>query len=837
MILSVAWSHSKPVTHNKISNQTNYQAYTPKQLMQLLNWVPDQYRRCNLCPGYFKIPKLVQNNPHPLPWKKLPSQITADGPTILKPNGVSVLKKNVVVTQPGRIIKADKAYIYRNKNHHIDWVKLHGNVHLRQPDHLLVGQQAYINFKNHTAVINNAAYYLRRYNAPNTLYHAPTDGWGTAQQIRQLPNHVIILKHATYSTCAPKSPAWKIQASKLVLNKNSGRGYAHNVVLKVKHIPVFYFPYFSFPISNKRKSGLLYPSFGYNSEQGGYLKLPIYWNMAPNYDSTWYIRPMTDRGVLFSTLFRYLSKYSLSNLYLSFIPEDQALPYFKRNNINKYNPVPAGLGPYLNDLRRASNNRAYVSFNNTFVFNRYWSADAIINYVTDDYFFHDFGTTYGYVAANQLLNKVDLKYQGVHWNFLALVQGYETLHQLSNFTPVNTFNQYSRVPQLNLGADYPNSIAGFDFTMSSELTNFMYHSNYNPLSFTMPVGWRLHVRPSVSRPFDFAEGYVTPKVALDNTNYFSQLAAPAINQSRPGFNASRNIPIASLDSGLYMQDDFHFKQNRFIQTFEPRVFYLYVPHVNQNRYPNFDGQELPFTYPQLFRDNRFTGLDRLQNANQVSIGLTSRTLSGATGDEKLKADIGMTYYFTRPRVTLPGANTAPDERISPIVGDLSYSPSASWSLTSSAAVDTEEHNVNNADLSLSYHPQHNRSITFGYQFVQTVDGINIGRTDLIHIGAAWPITKRISGLSYMYYDLEHEHPLTYFAGLQYDTCCWAVRIVAARSFSGTETNAAGVLTRNLYSSSYYVQLMFKGLGDVGNADPGNLISQAVSGYFDPFAMR
>ena len=810
-------------------------AYTPQQTAKLLAWLPKKSSNCSLCPGAFQIPSGINDYRQRMrPWQQLPSKITADGPTKLSATGITQLNKNVIVTQPGRIVKADHATVFRNPKGEVVWIKLHGHVSIREPDRLLVGSSATLNLTQHTAEVNNAAYYLRRYHVITTKYHGAVDGWGTATHIVQLANGVIVLKHATYSTCSPLHPTWQIQASKLSLNKHTDFGHAHNIVLKVKSLPVFYFPYFSFPIGNKRKSGLLFPTIGYSNYRGANAKIPIYWSMAPNFDSTWTFWPMSDRGVLVSSLFRYLSLHTHLELYVGFIPADAGFNNFRREQINKYNPIPANYGPYIRNLAEDSNNRAYISLNEKIHFNESWSAEAFINYVTDDYYFNDFGIDYGQVSANQLFNKVDLRYQGEHWSMLMMAQGYQTLHLIPQINSITSLNQYMRLPEIDAGAFYPQLFAGLNLTLDSSVTDFQYNSSYFPQTFTQAIGWRIHARPGISRPLEFSSGYLTPSVYLDDTSYFAHQPAPAAGQPRPAIDASRNLPIVNIDSGLYLDRHFYFGHHRFIQTLEPRLFYLYVPFANQNKYPNFDGQELPFTYSQLFSLNRFSGYDRLQNANQISLGLSSRVLNANNSDEKLRADLGIIYYFTRPQVVLPGAALPPDHRWSPLIGDLNYSPVSHWTVSGSLAADLEEENINNAGVSVNYSLGHTRSINLGYNFVHTIDGITIGSTNLIHIGAAWPISKRISSLGYLYYDLRRGLPLTYFAGLQYDTCCWALRVIVARSFTGVESNSAGNPLKNLYSTSYYVQLMFKGLGDIGNANPNSLISQAVPGYFNPF---
>ena len=226
-----------------------------------------------------------------------------------------------------------------------------------------------------------------------------------------------------------------------------------------------------------------------------------------------------------------------------------------------------------------------------------------MNYVTDSYFLRDYAVSQNQLLANQLLNRALVNYSGDHWQGSFLLQAYQTLHP---YNGTAASNQYRRLPEVNFTGNY--FLSNYAVNLSGELVDFTYQSDFNPLTYKKPVGLRVHLSPSVSRVFDYGAGYITPRVTIDNTSYEEQPAAKAPNQPRPTAALNRTLPMIDVDTGLYLQRDFSWQQKAYLQTFEPRLFYLYVPYLNQDKYPVFDAQLLPFSYTQLFTLNEYTVL-------------------------------------------------------------------------------------------------------------------------------------------------------------------------------------------------------------------------------------
>lgn len=829
-----------------------YETFQNQNVADVLGWVSDP--NANLCRGYFSEPKELLQNPIPPAITQAPTHISYAGPGTISTYGKSVISKEVVITQPGRIAKADKAIIYRDpKTGKIDYIRLEGNVQVREKGKLVAGPYSVIHFDQHTLELGPTAYHL--YEDP-AHFHLPTvprpyDAWGTADKTFRDVAGKIYLTNATYTTCAPDDPVWKITAGRMVLDQKSGFGTAYDSTLKFYNFPIIYAPVYSFPIDSRRKTGFLTPDVTYQDTNGMAVGLPYYWNLAPNYDLTTTPRYIETRGFQLNSLFRYLAgPGNAGDVYLSFAPHDSEFGDFRQDTVNSPPTAPPGvsLTPYLNDLNSYSDFRGFLHLDNASQFDPKWAGHIELNYVTDDYYFQDFGSSYADVIANQLPNQADISYRDDNLSFIGMIQGYQTLHIIGQAANP-AIDQYTRLPELDLTSDYADIWQGTDFSLGAQSVNFAYNSQYDPTTYQQPVGERLHLRPTLTRPFFSSAGYITPQVSLDSTSYAAELATNNPDtqvDTRPQFDASRNLPIVDVDSGLYFDRPIRWDHNSYLATLEPRLFYLYVPYLNQDKYPNFDSELLPFTFPQLFDVNRFTSYDRLENSNQFSFGLTSRVLNSNTSDQKFKADFGFGYYLQSPQVCLDPTDCtgstynyiSPDSHVTPVVGQLTYYPWTDWSLTGSYAYDTNLGETNNAQVGVNYNRNQIYVFTANYQYVREqngdpTDSYGLSQsTNLINSGFAWPFSQHWSGLAYGQYNISKERADSYYGGLQYDSCCWIFRVIAERSFQKTDTASDGGPI-NIFKNSYYVQLQLKSLGNVGTSASG-LISSTLGSFADPF---
>jgi LPS-assembly protein len=801
----------------------------------ILGWVP-MTNLCNECGGYFSEPRFIHDTPNPPDISSAPMNITATGPSVLSESATSSLEGNVTITQPGRQVNADKISMSRDpETGEVNRIDLEGNVRVQESGKLLVGDHSQLDVTNKVVSVDNAVYHIAR---PATT--GPTDAWGTAKQATRNSQKMTTLRDATYTTCAPTDPSWHLQSKNIDLNQQTGRGTAKNTWIYAGKVPVFYLPYFNFPIDKSRYSGFLYPGFGYSSSSGSLLTIPYYFNLAPNYDDTLTLSGMSKRGVLFNNLFRYLTPANQGTLELSFLPNDNAFSDFKNTAAAQY-PANSTNTPYLNELNNDSSNRAFIAFKDNTRFNPHWSSSLDLNYVTDDYYFQDISTGAQAIGTDQLLNQGDVNYQSEHWQFLARVQAYQTLHRINQSY---VMDQYQRLPQLDLSANYPEQAHGLDYTFNSELVNFQ-HANDFVTSQAYPTGTRFHLNPQVSQPHVTDQGFFTPSLAFDITQYnvnnngtVNSSVSPAVitPNSDPTLSLMRALPIFNIDSGLYFERQLQLGHG-YTQTLEPRLFYLFVPQNNQNNIPVFDTTLPPFDVNQLFRTNRFIGYDRVGDANQLSMGLTSRMLDGFTGEDKLDASIGGIYYFHRRTVCL-NADCSDDPNVnyhtSPIATQLFYHLNSKVGVIGNAAWNPNTSQMDNDSVGIQYSPDVRRTLNLSYGYVRNGDPLTTDPTDTsnslhrVGVGASWPLTMHWSALANWNYNISHNHPQMYLYGLEYDACCWAVRLVASNTLQSEDSSG-----NTTFNKAYYVQFLLKGLGVVGNSDASDLLKTAIPGYYDP----
>ena len=822
---------------------------TQADIATMLHWVPTPTSICNLCGGYFQEPNFLLEHPAPGSLSNSRTVITSEGPGTYRKDGVTVLHKNVVAKQPGRIVTADTAYLYHNaQTKKFERIKLTGHVHLEEYGKLVIGPHGTLNLKDDTASFGHTTYHLVQYESESKKHKKKNryDSWGTAKRAIRTAGKIMKFWGATYSTCSPLNPTWVAHSSRLTIDKEANRGTAVNSVITVHHIPVFYMPYYSFPLGPERKTGFLTPVFGIRS--GFDLTLPFYWNMAPNYDMTISPRWLTKRGVLTSALYRYRTDSSFGQTYASFIPHDKGFKQFKAEKSSIQNVTPI-YTPYVNQLNRDSINRGLFGFKDQTLISKNWLFNLDVGYVTDAYYFQDFGSDYETISSNQIRDFTQLDYKGDHWNVTFLAEAYQTLHLIDQIS-VSVQNQYTRLPEMDATADYPNFYKNLGFHMDSQIVNFLYSSSFFPISEQNPLGQRLHLRPGLSMPFNWAQGYLTPAVYLDSTTYNSEPATvpylqqiytvPPNTPPRRHLEASRNLPIIDVDSGLYLERYFNVHQHGYVQTLEPRLFYLYVPNSNQNKYPVFDTYFNPFSYSQLFLLNRFTGYDRLENANDFSLGISSRILDGYDAKQILQMDLGIQYRLQKPRVRLrPSDIVQEPNHLSPIVGDIKYYPLESWSISGAAAYSFAQKSMQNISLGTTYDPDSYHILTlvgsYARNFQQRVDPLGLSNnTYQVTGGTSWRLLKNWSVIGYYQYNVSRHRPNGNYVGLEYDSCCVAIRFIMSRAFTGTDTASRPGNVINRYQHAYFIQIQLKGLGGIGNKNPNGLITGTLPGYTDPF---
>lgn len=757
--------------------------------------------------------------------------------------GRSQLTGDVEVQQTERVINAQTAYVYRDaKSNKVTKIELLGEVRYLEPDRLMIARKATINPQDKSGKVEDVLY---RFNSQRAGAVLPA--WGRASFIERFANKDYLLKQATYSTCAPQDRAWQIEADTIILDNAKATGVAKHAKLRVQGVPVFYAPYFSFPTSKERKSGFLMPTIGSSNIGGFDYAQPYYWNMAPNYDATIIPHLYTRRGLMLGGQFRYLTENSSGVFNGNFLPDDHAFKNFLHDNQVLYP-----------QLRGISTDRWSVNILDSTQLSPNLHLGVNFQQVSDNYYLQDFSSNLAVLTERQLLRQGDLSYTTDHWLFRGMVQSYQTLQPV-NETPIG--DVYQRLPQLRANGSYDDLPFNSNFTVLGQFDEFSWPKN----GIMRPEGPRYHLNPILSLPQIKPWGYFTPSVELVESYYHvSQNNYAFYNDSNPinnngylvntyGYHLdnqfNRTIPRYNVDSGLYFERSTSVFGKSFTQTLEPRLYYLYVPFHDQTPIPVYDSGYMIFNMDQLFRTNRFSGFDRIGDANQLSYALSSRWLSDDTGDEKASISIGQSRYFSNRRVQLcqSSLGTCIDNPLT--LGYLSpiadYSPVATrgvyrfnpaWILTGDYIWDPSTNATNNGRLNFHYQPGLNQIISAGYTYLANGDITQVAysniRNNPLHqatFAYAWPFNERWSTLGAYNYNISKRYEMMSFLGAQYDSCCWAVRLLAGRSFQSLNTQA-----QPRYNNNVYLQILLKGLGSVGNSDPASTIHTFIPGYVDSF---
>lgn len=742
-------------------------------------------------------------------------------------NKRSTLAGNVEIQQTQRIVNAQTAYVYRDpKSNQITKIEFLGNVHYLEPDKLMIARKASINPQDKSGQTEDVLY---RFNTNKSQALLPA--WGRARLMQRFANSDYLLTQASYSTCAPQDKAWQLDAKSIAIDNKKGVGVARDVTLRIREWPVLYVPYMSFPTNKDRKSGFLMPIAGYSNVGGFDFGLPYYWNIAPNQDLTLIPHAYSERGVMMGGEYRYLTANSQGIFSGTFLPKDAAYRNFLNNHEEQF--------PRLRDN---STDRWSVGILESTRFTPDLQLNVQAQQVSDDYYLQDFSTNLALITQRQLLRQADLTYKTEHWVFRGMAQSYQTLHPV-NEIPIA--DQYERLPQILARGYYYDLPAHANINIVGQYDQFSWPgTHWEGESKGMPRGPRLHFNPVLSLPQQKSWGYITPTVEFVE-NYYEV----ANNWGAPPTDYNRFIPRYSVQSGLFFERDFNFNGDAYTQTLEPSLFYLRVPYQNQSAIPIYDSGNMIFNADQLFRTNRFSGFDRIGDANQLSYAVTTRWLAESTGRERANFSIGQIKYFADRRVQLCRSLSdicfgrpndigylSPFAATSPIASRAVYNLSAAWRLTGNYVWDPATSATNNGDLNFHYQPTFNSIINFGYSYLVNGDVTSVrnnGTADnALHqaiVAFSLPVSDRWSTIGAYSHNISKDYSMMSLLGMQYDSCCWAVRVLGGRTFKNLN---AGYEPQ--YNNNVYLQILLKGLGSVANHDPSNILNTYIPGYSDPF---
>lgn len=652
-------------------------------------------------------------------------------------------------------------------------IEASGNVRMEQPRLVVHGSNLKLQLDSHTGILADPRY--RIYPAPDVRIN----GRGSAKSLEFIGDEKYAAKEATYTTCPVGNDDWYLKVADLEIDQNKQVGTARNVMLTFKDVPLLYAPWADFSLNDARKTGFLPPTIGFTGKSGLDITLPYYFNLAPNYDATLYPRLLASRGMQLGSEFRYLMPSHHGDAALEYLPNDQT---DKRSR---------WLAAMNHDHRFSSRLKGMINFLR----------------VSDDEYFRDLSNQVTVTSRSILPQEGTLTYEGDNWQGGLRVQQLQVL-QDPDLPILQT--PYYRLPQLTLTASR-NLKASLRAHVESEYIHFQHP---NPILVPNPDGYyqvkdgnRYTVYPSLTLPYSNSAFFIAPKIGYHYTHY-------SIDTPLTGNPSSidRGLPIASIDSGLFMERDFSFRGSSYLQTLEPRAFYVHVPYRNQNDIPVFDSAPLDLSFAQIFTENQYTGSDRINDANQLTLALTSRFIDESNGLERLKVAIGQRYYFSSQRVTLNPGDPVRDSSSTDLLALLSGQINHAWRLDSGWQFDTDLGKTIKSTISASYRPGPGRVASMGYRFLD-------GSVEQLDSAFQWPLTSRLYGLARANYSFRDNRMIEGLAGLEYNGGCWVMRAVAQRIATAEKD----------VSNSFYLQLELNGMGRLG-ASPMNALKESIPGY-------
>lgn len=603
----------------------------------------------------------------------------------------------------------------------------------------------------------------------------PFDARGTAERLLfQGPGRYRV-ETAEYTTCAPGNNAWFVRARQLDLDRERDVGTARDASIVFFDKTLFWSPYLSFSLHEERKSGVLTPSYRSSNTTGFEFTVPYYLNLAPDMDATLFPRFMTKRGLQLGGEFRYMNSTGRGEARAEVLPSDQQISRDRWGLFTKHQQN----------------------------FGR-WSTIANINRVSDGNYFTDLSTLVA-VTSQSFLNNDATIATGGNWGergtygFSAFAQGWQTLQRdpLAPLTP-----PYSRLPQLNLTAQRLGEGRG-DFDFVGSYTAFDHPSLVN--------GQRVFLQPSYSMPLQTSYAYVVPKVAAHVTRY-----AMGKNNAAALPDTTRALPVFSTEAGLIFEREASISGNRMFQTLEPKAYYVYIPYKDQSRLPNFESRLQDINFATIFSENQFSGQDRVNDANQVTLGAASRFISADSGIERFRAAVAQRFYFDDQRVTLPGG-VPRTSNASDFLAAVSGALARNWTVDAGWQFNTDTRQTQRFNVGSRYQPEPGRVLNASYR--ETRDSVR-----QVDFSTQWNMKSGWNALGRWNYSLRDGRAIETLAGIEYNDQCWSLRVVA-HQFAITTTSK---------STSIFLQLELYGVSRIGT-NPLDVLKRNIGGYrqFDP----
>lgn len=772
-----------------------------------------------LCQGYYQQPQYTAI-PSAI-GKSEPITITSDEASFVS-KGTSIFSGNVVATQGNKTIYADKATVVHNETTgDLETITALGRVRIMEPGLRVDGTKAVAYVGTERKVIDNAVYRIYDRHARGTAKELTVDGVDKMQ-----------LSPASYTTCAPDSNAWHLKASETNFNKVTGRGEAWHAKMYVKDVPVFYWPYVNFPIDNRRQTGFLQPSYESPSNNGQTLVLPFYWNIAPNYDFTITSKYMTKRSWKFDTVTRYLTKHNDGKIKFDFLPHDRAYQELRNEKYSDPEFMTSNspdVALRRNDLKSRDFRYSFTVDHNTYI-NKNLMMRLDYTDASDGDYLNDFNNNTWIYSNNQgstiyALQRGYLQYSNSLGALKYQLEQYKTFYVANG--PAGQ-QQLSKLPQVVFNSATYRLPQNFTWLINADYTSFIPRL-VTDNNVALNYGQRFYMRPAIQYSVIEPGWFFQPRFQLNYVRYAdlhiteSTVLSPTNSAGINPNNPHLSLPMYDLKTGLIFERPTSFNNTSLFQTLEPTAYFLYVPVKDQNYLPNFDSEINNFDYYQVFRDNRYAGLDRVSPANQVGLGLTTKMFRASNGEELAMLGIAQIRYFTPNTVPVVETNNI-DPHWSPIALIAKVRVAPQYTLTGNWIKDADS--TKTASIQMQYRRDTAQILNVGYEYIRSTElndllGTQPSNNKLLTVSTVWSMTSQVRALGRLSYDFYQKQQVYSLAGFEYHTCCTALRFIWTKAWQYQ-------LNRE-YVHGFGIQFIFKGFTGVGNLEDQS-ISALIPGY-------
>ncbi len=696
---------------------------------------------------------------------------------------------NVKVTDAKSIISAEEVLLDHDKQ----YLLASGGVSIESKEAFFSANSLETNANNETN-LTNASFVLFGNNAN-----------GNAETIKVNALAETDLTNLTFTTCPIGNDSWQFATSEMNIDPESGRGEAWNTTLRVGGIPVFYFPYINFPTDDRRKSGLLTPAIKTSDSNGLDISQPVYWNIAPSMDAEFFFRQIEKRGDQIGAEYRWLTEKTLAEWEFEWINKDKQVSALLENNTQNTPLAYHSEERWLNQLMFQA------------AFSDLWHLKVDTKRVSDSEYFRDFGSGLDKTNETQLTSQMNLSFLNENWDINLFSRTYQSL--IGN-------EAYRYLPGFNLNGDYL-AESGLYWQLKSEWDNFE-HKNINKTQ-----GSRFNIQPSLSYPVNLSWGFFNPKISYQSSHYQQESQLTGAKQT-----ITRNLPIVSFDSGLFFDRKMQLDGENYTHSLSPRFFYSYIPYRNQQAINLFDTALASFNFDSLWQENRFTGTDRVGDTNHVSLAIANSLIKDGDNNPLFNFSLGRKFYLQESKVHLNGVNLdMVNNKQSPWLADLTFNINQYTDLQGFIEWDDKSSSTNQAKTKIKFEPiaNHIVNVTHRYRKVALI-GIEDYVSEEADISFAWPINDQWRLVGRRYNDLLRKQTIETLFGVEYESCCWAIRLVAQKYLNSALDSFGMPITMSgeQYDQGIQVQFVFKGLGSAGNAGLSDLLESSIAGYQDPF---